>query len=641
MTNLMKGGVKYILILVLIVGVLLPTGFVDAGVFLDQVVLGRGFSGLMTDIITNILWFVAKLMSWLMGLSGLILNSVIDLTIFKMANSIRDLTGINTAWKVIKDLMNIGFIFMLVYQAILVILSIEDVSSVRKFVFGIFLASILINFSLFFTKVIIDASNVVTIGIYNNIVVPNPGAILLTDGLSNAYMNRINLQSFYSPEGLATVTGTGQAFAYVGMSILFLVVIFVFLAVSVMFIVRYIILLALLALSPIAYMGLAWKGMKKHADKWWESFWGQIIWPPVYMIMTWVVLTIMGDQGFLGNTSLGYDNLAKTTDGIAAQGAASVIVNFALVIGLTIASIVISKQFATQGASQIGKFTSAATGFAGGALLGGAARIGRTTIGRYGERMAGDEDLKRRAAEGSVRARLQLAAANRASTSTFDARATRAGKTAIGQVLGQETGFGKVNEKESNFRAIREQKLKDEKKKAEALEPTKVAKEEAKAKLNVNTALGSRFKIEEDRKAEERKAYYNSDTYLNSREKADEDRIRKDVVEHDTEKVTMEAEIKIKKEKALAERAQATREMDELVAKKNSAPNEKLRAEAEREIYDKEVDPTYQNTRSRYIASAEKLERDAREKEEELFRKSEAVREKRQKIMEIDEEKKA
>ncbi len=513
MTNLMKGGLKYILILILIVGVLLPTDFAFAGTwngFVES--LSSGASAVVTPLVTAVFWLVSKFMGWVMGLSGLILNKVIDLTIFQMANSIRDLTGINTAWKVIKDLMNIGFIFMLVYQSILVILSIEDASSVRKFVFGIFLASILINFSLFFTKIIIDASNVVTIGIYNNIVVPNPNATLLTDGLSNAYIQRLQLQNFYRGDQ-PTITSEGQAFAFIGISILYLIVSFVFLAISVMFIVRYIILLALLALSPIAYMGLAWRGMKKHADNWWNSFWGQIIWPPTYMIMTWVVLTIMGDQGFLGNTGLSYSQLSGINDPVQAQGAASVIVNFALIIGLTIASVVISKQFATQGASQIGKFTSSATSFAGGALLGGAARIGRGTIGRYGERLASNEDLKRRADEGNIAARLQLAAANRASTSTFDARATRAGKTAIGQVIGQETGFGKVDEKKDTFRAIREERLKAVEKKQERYKPSDLAVLKAKEKLTSQD-----FRIEEAKRKAGREEYLKSDAYKNSAE---------------------------------------------------------------------------------------------------------------------------
>lgn len=486
-----KPGLKHILITLILVGIFVPNDFVFAGSITSDFIstLAGSIGQIIEPLFRFVFFLVQKILAGFAGLAGLILNYVIDFTIFRMRDNLDGLTGINTAWRVIKDLMNIGFIFMLVYQAIRVILSIDSVTEVRKFVLGIFLASILINFSLFFTKVLIDASNVVTIGIYNNIVPGGAGQTLLTAGLANAYTQRLNLQSFYSAEGASTVSDYGQIVGYIGISIVLIIVIFVFLTISILFIVRYIILLALLVLSPIAYMGLAWRGMKKHADKWWESFWGQILWPPAYMIMTWVVLTIISDQGFLGARP-NYDQLGRLADGASAQDAASVLVNFALVIGLTIASIVISKQFATQGATQIGKFTSVATSFAGNKLIGGTAWAGRRTVGWAGKAAA--ENLALQEAADKKRSgiwdrtkgatsRLALYGSKQARSATFDLRnASVPGaseSTALGAYMTGVTGLGKGGTK--GFVEIKAEK---EKKKADEVAKNKAELDLVRAK---------------------------------------------------------------------------------------------------------------------------------------------------------------
>jgi hypothetical protein len=635
----MKKGVNYIIILLLIISIFFPVDFVYAGETTVSEALGviaSWLGGGIELLLRPVFWAVQKILAGFAGLAGLILNSVIDFTIFRMSDNIQGLTGINIAWKVIKDLMNIGFIFMLVYQSILVILSIKDVSSVKSFIVGIFLASILINFSLFFTKVIIDASNVVTVGIYNNIVPGGAGQTLLTAGLANAYTQRLNIQSFYSADGASTATNWGQIMGYIGISIILIIVIFVFLAISVMFLVRYIVLLILLVLSPIAYMGLAWSGMKSYADRWWNAFWGQILWPPVYMIMTWVVLTIISDQGFLGKRPE-YASLGGLGDGASAQDAASVIVNFALVIGLTIASVIVSKQTATKGASEVGKLTSGAMAFGGGALLGGAARLGRKT-GRYGERMASDEDLKRRAAEekgikGSI-ARMQLAAANRVATGSYDVRASRVGETVIGQILGKE-GFGKVA-KDSNFRAIREAKIKEEAKIAERYKVSDRAKDEAKEKLDMNTLEGRKFDLEEKERKTKRRIYFGSDEFLNSSEKIKTDELAK---ESELEQRDIAREkAKIESDRASIEANKKEGGLGVLARLKNErdlAQGEK-KAELDKEINDWEVNPDNQD-----LISGIKDQEDAlREREKKIFQREEVDRVNQEKVKKFYKEKK-
>ena len=109
-------------------------------------------------------------------------------------------------------------------------------------------------------------------------------------GLSDAFQQSIGLQGFFAEEGVETnfskisKGGDDYAMLTIGVmgSILFLITTFVFLAVSVMFVVRYIVLIVLLMLSPIAYMGMALPVMKENASRWWASLNGQLLFGPIY-----------------------------------------------------------------------------------------------------------------------------------------------------------------------------------------------------------------------------------------------------------------------------------------------------------------------------------------------------------------------
>ncbi len=79
-------------------------------------------------------------------------------------------TFITSAWVVIRDLANIFFILILLYIAIKVILGLGG-HEVKKMIVQVVLMALLINFSMFFTKVVIDASNILALVFYNKISV--------------------------------------------------------------------------------------------------------------------------------------------------------------------------------------------------------------------------------------------------------------------------------------------------------------------------------------------------------------------------------------------------------------------------------------------------------------------------------------
>lgn len=546
----MKKFLPYILIFVLFIGLFSPLDVANAATIGQAI--WSGFINSLSTILAYIFYLLLGIVSLVLMLAGKLLDFVLQYTILDWkVNLIGDgtdmvpgLTGINIAWKMIKDLMNIAFIFILVYEGIKLIIGIGTRQAAKNFIFGVVLASVLINFSLFFTKILIDASNIFTVGIYNSIIVdasynlnlpPDPtkpppptgsGTVYKIGGMSYPFMQRLGLTSLFSANTFTNLTNqTGgminaMMLPLLGI-VLFLIVSFVFLAAAAMFAVRYITLIILLVLSPVAYMGLALPGMRSQANQWWESLNGQLIFAPLFMIMIRLVLVLMGSKGFISGANWG-DLIAGTdTASDYRQSSIGLVFNFAMIVGLVIAALVVSKSTAKKGSAYIGQLTSRVTSFTGGAIMGGTARLGRGTLGRYGNNIANDEDLKNRAARGDIGARLKLSAGNRMAQSSFDTRSSDSFKSLSDTTGFGKDGFGKVDAKKENFRAIQDERDKQRVKSAEIYKVSDRASDEAKERLR-----SVEFKAQEENAKRARQEFLNSDAYRESQEFKDREKLR-------------------------------------------------------------------------------------------------------------------
>src|SRR3989344_198393 len=89
---------------------------------------------------------------------------VISLSSRLFANS----TFVSEGWAVVRDLSNLFFILVLLYIAIKIILDL-GAAEAQKMITRVIIVALLINFSMFFTKVIIDSSNILALVFYNKI----------------------------------------------------------------------------------------------------------------------------------------------------------------------------------------------------------------------------------------------------------------------------------------------------------------------------------------------------------------------------------------------------------------------------------------------------------------------------------------
>lgn len=410
------------------------------GFSLSKIVTGFNFIACILEVVENVIYnIVLAPFATLAGLAGTGLDAVIQYTIVGMAGHVsgpNGFTGINIAWKLIRDLMNIFFIFILVYESILLILGLSSTDKIGKMIGYIVLAALLVNFSLFFTKIMIDASNVITIGIYNNII-STVGSYTIGDGsngltlggIAVPFMSNLGLGQIFSTGSVATFGGGWNAIIamFMGATFLFITAI-IFIVVAVMFIIRYVTLLLLLMLSPIGFMGSALSFMKKPASDWWSALNSQLIFPPVYMLLTWVVLTLMQSDGFI-----------RTSNAWAGQGLwqekVNFVMNFIIIIVAMIATLIISKDISTKGSKFIGQATGKGVDMA----FSGISYTGRRTMGAISGKIADNETLQG-AAKTSNWARAGLYGARIAKEGTYDLRNASVPTSMVGDLLRSTAG---------------------------------------------------------------------------------------------------------------------------------------------------------------------------------------------------------
>ena len=103
--------------------------------------------------------------SWLMIATAKMFNFMVTVT---LSSNMYKADFIEKIWRVVRDFANIFFILILLYAAFQIMLDLGHGGG-KKIIASVILIALLVNFSLFFTKIVIDASNIVALIFYNRI----------------------------------------------------------------------------------------------------------------------------------------------------------------------------------------------------------------------------------------------------------------------------------------------------------------------------------------------------------------------------------------------------------------------------------------------------------------------------------------
>lgn len=423
----------------------------------------------------------------IMTVSGYVLTAtgmIFDILMaFGLDKNIMDADFVRLAWVGIRDLTNILFIFILIYVAIATILDIGK-HTAKSTLHKIIIAALLINFSLFISRAIIDAGNITALFFYDAIKV-NDQENLSEDvrtatklantsteikGVSSAIVSVMEPQKILKDTRLDADTDTNAwklIFLYVASTAMLLFAAWIFFTTAFLFLSRIAILWIIMAMSPIMVAGSFLPGpLQTHAKTLWKELIGKSFCITIFMFFVWLAIL--------------FANPANSGDlFLSAGGEGLNFMEFIVVLALKFGVILTILQYGKNltkkqcdsigGISlDIGKKLAGAAGIAGGLALGGIGGAAlRNIVGGGAMRSlntVGTDGMTRsqRLASGNVVQRMALRGLEGAQGSSFDIRRTKAGgKAGMNKGLAAwgvkqgEGGFGgKVDRKEKYFNSL-------------------------------------------------------------------------------------------------------------------------------------------------------------------------------------------
>lgn len=396
--------------------------------------LGAGHKGGIAECwsygIVNLLYdFVLGSTIWIAGLAGNLFNASIQ---FSLTGKVFDAsengnTMIKDGWTLVRDLLNLVFIFILLFAAISTILQYGNMD-IKKILPSLIVVALLVNFSMMITKMVIDASHIFAWEFYNQIDVKNEKKLGNGEMFANM-KNDINVSGDFEKKNLANVfiagfnpqellTGKeekeggnsnkslwkqkveemidkGESISGVWWQMGLIILLesalalfagFILLAGAIMFIARVVVLWLVMIFSPIAFLGMVLPSMEKYSKMWWGYLIGQSFFAPAFLFM-FMLVTKFINSDFVD--SIFKASAAGTSDSMIVLGInggtiALTFFHFFVVGGLMMACLIVAKQMGGKTA----EFGISGAHRIKGWALGGAKKLAWSPT-RYGLRLGG------------------------------------------------------------------------------------------------------------------------------------------------------------------------------------------------------------------------------------------------------------
>ena len=255
-----------------------------------------GWTNNWSVCLSNVVYvFTVGIMSAFAYVGGFVLDYALQITLNSATYAQSFLTQ---GWAAVRDIANMAFIFILVYIAITIVLKVET-SGTLKALASVVVMALLINFSFFFTRVVIDSGNILAVQFYNAIDAPalanagqtsNAGGIAnyATSGITKGGATKDLTATIMQATGVTQILGTGSfsaaflnrgggatgagvfltnlivfSFIYVTMGVMLAILAMVFVGAGVKFIIRSVMLWFLIIAAPLAFIAQAFNGANK------------------------------------------------------------------------------------------------------------------------------------------------------------------------------------------------------------------------------------------------------------------------------------------------------------------------------------------------------------------------------------------
>lgn len=373
-----------------------------------------------TNLDVCVLWIVYWLVLWpsflIVGLAANILDFFLG---YSLNSNSYKAPFIEQGWSLIRDIANVAFIFTLLFIAIKHILG----ESAKKALPTLLAVALLMNFSLFFTRVVIDAGNILARAFYNSIVIENDpnyeagsGYKSITAGLVDKINpQRLLTESMFAMSnngaGIGEYSSVTNDYTNVRPSLkgnigknmtLFLLLAFVnltlawtFVSVALLFIGRVIGLWFSMIFSPIAFITLAVPGsgsflQQLSFDKWKDQTLKLAFVAPVFIFFLYLTITFLDIIFQTGVPSESTDIFMKMM---------GIFIPFIFVVVLLRVAKKVAEDMAGQFGSAVKGLVGKVAGVAGGIALGGAALVGRKVVGGFATAQLKGRNYEKRIAD--------------------------------------------------------------------------------------------------------------------------------------------------------------------------------------------------------------------------------------------------
>ncbi len=375
--------------------------------------------------------------------------------------------AVDQTWSTVRDFFNLTFIFGLVYIGFKMILGSDD-SRAQKTLLSLIGAALLVNFSLFITKFVVDVAN--SAAAMMAMALKDSSGTAITSNLGTGLVNLLHLSSALNigaaeagdaAEVMSESAVKAVVIAFITV-ILFSIAAFTFAVGGILLIVRFIVLAFYMIFSPLMFLGWVFPDFNNYSRKYWSGFLSQAFMAPAYIFCLYFSIIVL--QNFEYHLPSGGLDLSFV---VAKLGDNSMLAAFYYVFAiiLFLGSASVAKKMAKDGggavmdttlrvvnrAEKIGSNTlkvvtvGAAAGAAGASVRGvssGAGFAGRRVIGGTADKLRNNTNLQKATTQsglGGFAARRLMGASETLSDASFDVRNVKVGK----KTLGERTGSGK------------------------------------------------------------------------------------------------------------------------------------------------------------------------------------------------------
>jgi hypothetical protein len=287
--------------------------------------------------INALLYAVFALIYWLTKIAATLLDTVIKPEAFY---ALMSSPGVVTGWSTVRDIFNIIFIFALLFSAFCTIFQVSKYH-IRNVILWVVLMALLVNFSFPISRFIVDASNITMYFLLKNGIETSDGTIsplfaMVTNfgDIAQNTMNKIG-------DG-----NQNKAFMLLVM-IVFTFILFVTLfAFAINFLIRLLVLMVLIILSPAGFALKAFPSTSHYADEWWSALFKYAFMGPLMAFFLYLTFSI-----FLSANAIDGSEIESMLTGEDTQAAVVVMVYYAIPVTFMWVGLIMSSKMGGMGSS--------------------------------------------------------------------------------------------------------------------------------------------------------------------------------------------------------------------------------------------------------------------------------------------------